>query len=262
MKQELRSAFAGSRFWIALAALLLCFLGFSLPEWIVRCGQGDRMYLSSFNQGFAPIFFGGAILLFPFLATLPHALSQVEEIRTGFLFTKAIRTSAMRYALVKIAAVALSGAAAMGLASLLHSAIWNIVAGVYDPIARPNIEVFFTEGTVYDTLKSTSYAWAAFVHAALGFALTGAVWAVVGLATAVWIPDILLTITVPVALYFFWTYQFAFYLLGVKLPDTSALYNDGQYWPAYFQAVAAYAAVFLVAAGVYYGGLQRRLRHA
>jgi hypothetical protein len=52
------------------------------------------MYLSSFNQGFAPIFFGGAILLFPFLAALPHALGQVEEIRTGFLFTKAMRSQA------------------------------------------------------------------------------------------------------------------------------------------------------------------------
>jgi hypothetical protein len=45
MKQELRSVFTGSHFWIALAAL-------------------------------------------------PHALSQVEEIRMGFPFTKAMRSQA------------------------------------------------------------------------------------------------------------------------------------------------------------------------
>jgi hypothetical protein len=186
----------------------------------------------------------------------------VEEIRTGFLFPKAIRTTALRYAAQKIAVVALSGAAVMGIASLLHSVLWNVVAGVYDPVARPDIEVFFTEGTVYDTLRAHPYAWTAYLHAALGFAVTGAIWSVVGLATAVWLPDIILTITVPVALYFFWTYQFSFYLFGIKLPDTSALYNDGQYWHDYLQAVAAYAVVFIAASLVCYRGMKRRLQHA
>ena len=77
--------------------------------------------MSAFSQGFASVFFGGAILLFPFLATLPHAVSQVDEIRSGFLFARGIRSSIKRYAGIKIAAVALSGAVAMGLASLVHS---------------------------------------------------------------------------------------------------------------------------------------------
>lgn len=262
MKQELRNAFCNIRFWIALLAMTLCFFGFSLPEWFVRVSQGDQSYMDAVSQVFASIFFGGAILIFPFCAALPHATSQVEEIRTGFLYTKAIRTTTLRYACQKIVAVALSGAAVMGLACLVHIVVWHIVAGPYDPIARPQTEVAFTPGTVYYDLMRTPYAWQAFVHAVLGFAITGALWSVVGLATAVWIPDTLLTITVPVAIYFFWTYQFLFQLVGIMLPTPNALYNDGQYWWMYWQAVIAHVVVFLAAAVLYNAGLKRRLQHA
>ncbi|MCL2867536.1 MAG: hypothetical protein FWF47_07250 [Clostridia bacterium] len=263
MRQELRSAFGGVRFRIAFAAMLLCFLGFSLPTWITRVGQGDRLYMSAFDQSFATIFFGGAILLLPFIAILPHALSQVDEIRTGFMFMKALRTTSRKYAVIKLVAVALSSAAAIGGASLLHSVLWNIVAGVYDPIARPITEVVFTEGTVYHTLKDHPYAWTAYVHAAIGFALSGALWSVIGLATSVWIPDALLTVTVPVMLYFIWKNLCFFFLFRrIPFPSMSALYNDGQYWWMYWQALIVQAILFIAAAGVYYTGLKRRLRYA
>ncbi|MEA5014253.1 MAG: hypothetical protein VB099_06805 [Candidatus Limiplasma sp.] len=261
MKQEFKAAFCNARFWIAFVTLMICLLGFSLPTWIIRCQQGDRQYLSAFNQAFAPIFFGGAILLFPFCATLPYAVSQVQEIRTGFLFPKAIRTTTIKYALIKVLAVSLSGAAAMGLASLLHSLLWHIVAGAYDPVARPEIEVFFSSQTVYDTLKDHPYAWTAFAHAALGFAITGALWATIGLAVAVWIPDTLLVMTIPVVFYYFWSYQFLYPLFKIRLPSVSALYNDGQYWHMYWEALLAHAIVFGIAAGAYYLGLKRRLRN-
>ena len=262
MKQELRCAFGNIRFWIALTAMTICFFGFSLPTWFIRVSQGDREFMDAVSQGFSPIFFGGAILLFPFIAALPFATSQVEEIRTGFMFIKALRTSVFRYSIIKIVAVALSGAAVMCLASLFHSIVWHIVAGPYDPVARPNTEVSFSAGTIYDELMKTPYAWRAFLHAALGFAITGAVWAVVGVAAAAWIPDTLLAITVPVALYFFWAYQFLFQLIGIKLPFPSALYNDGQYWYTYFESVITHIIVFLVASFTYYRGMKRRLQNA
>jgi len=263
MRQELRSAFGNARFWIAFAVMLLCFLGFSLPTWIARAGHGDRLYMSAFDQSFTTIFFGGAILLLPFIAILPHALSQVDEIRTGFLFVKAFRITTRKYAVIKISAVALSSAAAIGGASLLHSTLWNIVAGVYDPIARPFTEVVFAEGTVYHTLKDHPYAWTAYVHAAIGFALSGALWSVIGLAISVWIPDTLLTVTVPAMLYFIWRDSFLFFMYRrIPFPSMSALYNDGQYWWMYWQALIVHAILFAAAAGVYYAGLKRRLRHA
>lgn len=262
MKQELRNAFCNSRFWIALCAMTICFFGFSLPTWIVRVSQGDIAYMDAVSQGFTPIFFGGSILLFPFLATLPYATSQVDEIRTGFHQTKAIRTTTFKYVITKILPVALSGAAVMGGAILVHSLVWIIVAGPYNPILRPDTEVFFSPGTVYDTLMKTPYAWQAFVHAIVGFTITGAVWAVVGLATAAWIPDKILTITVPVAIYFFWVYQFLFYLFGIKLQSPSALYNDGQYWPMYYQSVIAHIILFCGASFLYYKGIKRRLQDA
>ncbi len=262
MRQELRNAFTTPRFWIALAAMTICLFGFSLPTWVIRLGDGDRMYMDALSQGFSPIFFGGAILIFPFLATLAYATSQVDETRTGFMQTKAIRTTTIKYIWTKIVPVALSGAAVMGLAVLIHSIVWNIVAGPYDPIARPDTEVFMTEGTVYNTLMKTPYAWQAFLHAVIGFAITGAVWSVVGLASSAWIPDKILTITVPVAVYFFWAYRLPYCLFGINAPTPSALYNDGQYWSVYFTAVVLHIIVFFVAALLYYKGIKRRLQNA
>jgi len=218
--------------------------------------------MDAVSQGFSPIFFGGAILLFPFIAVLPFATSQVDEIRTGFMFLKAVRTSVFRYSVIKIIAVALSGAAVMCLASLFHSSIWHIVAGPHDPVARPETEVFFSAGTIYDELIKTPYAWRAFLHAALGFAISGAVWSVVGLATAACIPDRLLTVTVSVVLYFFWMYHLPYHLLGVRLPLPSALYNDGYYWHEYFESILTHITIFLIASLVYYTGMKRRLQYA
>lgn len=260
MRREIGLAFKNPLWWIASVTMLLCFLGFSLPTWIDRVAQGDRMLMDAFSQGFAPIFFGGAILLFPFCAAIPYATSQVEEIRTGFIYTKAIRCSVKKYASMKIIAVVLSAAAAMAVASLVHSLLWNIVAGAYNPSMRPDTEVVFGEGTVYDTLKDYPYAWPAFLHAALGFAISGAVWAMIALATAVWIPDTLLTVTVPVVIYYFWTYGLLRKIFGAGFPTPSALYNDGQYWWMYGRALIVNASILVIAIGIYYRGLKRRLR--
>jgi hypothetical protein len=46
------------------------------------------------------------------------------------------------------------------------------------------------------------------------------------------------------------------------LPTPNALFNDGQYWWMYWQALIAHAVVFITAAGIYYAGLKRRLQHA
>ncbi len=262
MRQELRNAFSTPRFWIALAAMITCLFGFSLPTWIIRVSQGDRLYMDGLNQGFSPIFFGGAILIFPFLAVLPYATSQVDEIRTGFIHTKGIRASTLKYALGKVIPVALSGAAVMGLAVLVHSIFWNIVAGPHDPIARPNTSVSMPAGTVYESLMQTPYAWKAFLHAIIGFTITGAVWSVVGLAIAAWLPDKILAISVPVALYFFGAYRLPYHLFGIKAPTPSALYNDGQYWHVYFTAVGLHVLVFCAASFLYYRGIRRRLKNA
>lgn len=261
MRQEIKNAFANNRFWIAILTMLLCFLGFSLPEWMVRCGQGDQMYMSAFGQSFAPIFFGGAMLMMPFCASIPHAASQVDEIRTNFLYEKGIRCNVNKYALYKMSAAVLSGAVAMGVASLLHSVIWNIVAGVYDPIAWPDTEVFFNETTIYYQLKDFPYAWPAYLHAAMGFAISGALWAMVGLSCAVWIPDTLLTITVPVILYYFWWYRLIGRVTGIRFPRPAALYNDGQTWADYWQALLFYAVLFVISYMIYWLGLKRRLRN-
>lgn len=261
MRQELRNALTGPKFIIAVLAMFVCFMGFSLPTWINAVAVGDAIYESAFSMSFAPIFFGGAILLIPFCAALPYATSQVDEIRSGFLFFKAIRGSTKKYALNKIVITALSGALAMFLANALHSIVWNLVCGPFD-INNPNTQVWFSADTVYETLKYTPYAIGAYCHAALGFFLTGAVWALIGLAVSVWIPDMLLSVSIPVVLYYFWTYQILYQLFGIAVLQPAALYNDGQYWGMYGQAILLNVFIMLLSAVIYYLGLKRRLKNA
>lgn len=257
MRETFKNAFRNPLFWLAMASLLLCFLGFSLPMWIERCAQGDRQYMSAFSQGFSPIFFGGAILILPFAAAVANAPAQVTQIRTGFVLSEGLRGSVMKYSLTHYAATLATGAVAMGMASIFHSGLWNIVAGVYDA-SNPDIQVMFSPGTVYETLEQSPYAITAFLHAALGFALSGALWSAVALVIATWIPDTLLAVTIPVLLYYFWTYG----LFGNAIPPPNAIYNDGQTWAMYRQSVLTHLALFAALGIAYYVGVRRRLCHA
>lgn len=97
MKEELKSAFFSWRFVLAFGFMLTCFLGYSVPTWVFSADWGDEFREGALQLSIGGIFFGGAMLLLPFCASVSHAISQVDEIRTSFLNWKIIRSSIRKY---------------------------------------------------------------------------------------------------------------------------------------------------------------------
>ena len=84
MKKEMKLIFSDGKIYLALLVMLLCFNGYSIPIWI-EIWDWDFAYRESALQlTIGGIFFGGIMLLMPFLASIPAAPLQVEEIRTLF----------------------------------------------------------------------------------------------------------------------------------------------------------------------------------
>ena len=262
MAKEIVYAFRRPQLYIGLLGLFVCLFSSSLPVWLTRVGQGDREYLSAMNLSFIPIFFGGSILLVPFCAAIVYASTQADEICTGFILPRVIRGSLNRYTFTKVCTAALTGFFALGGASLLHSLFWHLLAGSYDVAARPNVEVFFAENTIYDQLIKFPYAWPAYIHAAIGFGLTGAFWSVIALWIASLMPDTQLVITIPVVLYYLWKSNFTGFLFGFALPDFTAFYNDGVTWPQYGWALGFHVLLLAVVVWRYRAALKRRICRA
>ena len=80
MKKEMKLIFSDGKIHLALLVMLLCFNGYSIPIWI-EIWDWDFAYRESALQlTIGGIFFGGIMLLMPFLASIPAAPLQVEEI--------------------------------------------------------------------------------------------------------------------------------------------------------------------------------------
>lgn len=145
------------------------------------------------------------MLLLPFCASVSYAISQVEEIRTSFLEWKVLRSSVKRYAVYKILASMLSAAVATSLAFALHALVWNFIAYPYDLIAHPYQEIPFDAKCVYANWTGIFYAFPIYLSMTFGIAFCSAIWSVTALAVSVWIPDKLLTMIVPVCIYYLWS---------------------------------------------------------
>ena len=89
---------------VPMLVMLLCFNGYSIPIWI-EIWDWDFAYRESALQlTIGGIFFGGIMLLMPFLASIPAAPLQVEEIRTLFAEQRIFKSSVAQYAKGKLIA--------------------------------------------------------------------------------------------------------------------------------------------------------------
>ncbi len=262
MKEELKSAFVSWRFALAFAVMLTCFLGYSLPSWIFSADWGDEFREGALQLSVGGIFFGGAMLLLPFCASVPHATSQVDEIRTSYLNWKVIRSSVGHYAACKVTATMLSAAAATGMAFAVHALVWNNIAYPYDLAAHPYQEVPFGPSCIYAQWTDVCYALPIYVWMAGGIALCAAVWSVTALAVSVWVPDKLLTITIPVCLCELWSCRIFYHLFGLNVPHPAALYNDALTANEARRSLCMYGLLLIASLIVYLLGLRRRVQHA
>lgn len=259
MRSEIRRALFSPSMLLSCLVVIFCFLGYSVPSWTSTAGSPLDYRASALEQSLGGIFFGGVMLMLPVCGAIPFSLSQVDEIRSGFLTLRGARQSTLHYALSKAAASMLSGGIALTLPFLLHCCFWHLLALPYDPFTYPDQEIFFRN--LYGQWSRIAYAWPMYLWIAFGMGLCGALWALVSLASTVWIPDKLVAIMLPMGVISFWSYGLFSHLLGIRLPSPSGLYNDGLSVERLFQSLGINTFLGIAAFGLYYLGLKRRLRH-
>ena len=260
MKDELRLAFQSKRFYVAASIMFVCFLGFTIPNWIMSADWGKIYRPSALELSLGSIFFGGVMLLMPFCAAFPHATSQVDELRTSYLQAKVMRKGINRYALHKALATMISGGVAVALPFFLNMFIWHFIALPYDPATYPNQKIVFYQTVIWRNWDEIFYAFPIYLWIGISIFICSAIWGFFGLTASVWFPDKVLCTVIPVCIYHLWMSGFTDYVFGIKLVSPEALFNDGLSADWVWQSIVCYGILLLVSAGLYRLGLERRSR--
>ena len=87
------------------------------------------------------------------------------------------------------------------------------------------------------------------------------IWSVIALAISIWIPDKLLVVAIPAAIFYIWNADISFYVFGVPLPSPASLFNDSLSVQRMAITLLMYAVAFAVSAGGFYFGCRRRCQH-
>ncbi len=263
MRKEWKRASSSPLFLLSTAVFFLCLQGFALPAFIQdRILEPVEYRQSALALSLGSFFFGGVILLLPFLAPMAHAVSQVDDLRSGMMQWCVLRSSVGRYARSKMVSCFLASAAGMGGAFAVHAVLWNLLAVPYDPIMYPAHEIGFLEESFFFSWATVEHGMPIYVEICLGLAFSAGIWSVAGLAAAVWVPDKLLVVTIPACVYKLWGSQLSYYLFGIRLQGPDTLFNDAQTIPRILEVLAVYGVLLVVSGVVYYAGLKRRACHA
>lgn len=251
----------------ALASFIVCFitfLGYSLPTWIgyILIDEWLEYRESALHLSIGGIFFGGFMLLLPFCAALAHSTSQVDDIRSGMMQWEALRSSVFKYVRSKVSACMLVAAVSASSAFVIHAILWNCIALPIDPAAYPYQTIYFSEDCVFHDWYTICHGLPVYIEMTAGIAFTASVWAVVALAIAVWVPDKLLTVTIPSFLYYLWNADVLFYFTGIRTPHPAILFNDGLTVQKAVISIISYLTVLAACLAIYYIGCQRRCRNA
>lgn len=261
MHRELRDILTSERYWISVGVILLCFFSFSVPLWLGSADWGTEYRPSALELAIEPIIFGGVIFLLPFCAAAAFSVTQVDDLQTGMFYSKLLRSSILRYEIHQITFSALAGALALGTVYAIHAIFWNVVALPYDPQQYPYHELPFQPGTFYAAWHTLFYALPIYLYMTISIGFFGAAWAIAALAVSVWIPDKLLTITIPACLYTLWSGGLFYYLFGWSLPHPADLFFDDISTTLLLQSLLSYGILLIISVILYRLGLQRRIQN-
>lgn len=262
IKEEMKSAFMNVGFAVAFGMMLLCLLGYSLPAWMVGTDWGDEYRQSALSLSIGGVFFGSSMLLLPFCANTAYSISQVDEIHSSMMHWKVMRSSVRRYVLQKMAASMISATTAVSMAFALHAILWNCIANPYNPVAHPYQAITFAQGCIYSQWTGICYALPVYIWMAATMGFCAAIWSVVGLAVAVWVPDKLLIVIIPVCFYELLSCKILDHLFGIAAPHPGLLYNDGICAPWVIRSFIMYSIIFAISLIVYFAGVKRRIQDA
>lgn len=262
MRTEIKRAFTGPLFFLSMIILFLCLQGFAVPSYISDLVNELLEYrASALTLILGGVYFGGVILLLPFCAAMAHATSQVDDMRSSMLYWIALRSGVVKYALNKMIACFMASAVSAGAAFAFHAAMWHILALPYDPIAFPSHEIGFWSESFFAEWSTIQHGLPIIIEMTIGLAFSAGIWSVVALATAVWMPDKLLTVVVPACVYKLWNANLTYYLFGFRLPSPDTIFNDAQTMQHNLECLLAYGILLVLAALIYFRGIKRRLCH-
>ena len=262
MKTELKRILLSRSFALEIVVFLFCYGGYALPtffrEWLSPWSESPTNRENALFLTLGGIFFGGVMLLLPFCSSICCASEQVKDIRGGMLPYYAIRGSARQYTVVKLFVAFLSSALAAGISFSMHAIFWNCIA---EPFIYTAGESPFWEGTLFHTWAIADQSFLIYVEIAFGLAFSAGVWAVVAMAVAMWLPDKLLSVTVPACLCKVWSIS-TIQIGSLTLPGPETLYNDAQTIEGDLLCLGLYACLLYVAIFSYHIRLKRRICYA
>lgn len=264
MRAEYERAFKSPHVWVSLIVCFLTLSGYSAAYWI-GCNLMDEVMeyrQSALQLSLGGIFFGGFMLLLPFCSALAHSTSQVDDIRTGMMRWEVLRSGLQKYVGVKVSAAMSAAALSTALAFALHAIFWNCIAIPCDPATYPMHTLYFAEDCIFRYMYDVCYGLPVYIEMTATIAFTASVWAVIGLATSVWIPDKLLTVTIPSFLYYLWSADVVAYFTGISMPEPGALFNDALTISKAVITVATYMCMLCIGVVVYYMGCRKRCCNA
>ncbi len=251
-------AFTSSSFLIAFGIMFLSFLGLSMPEWVASRDWGVIGQPSALQLSLMPVFFGGVSLLFPFCACTAFASKQVDEIRSGFMELRLIRSNTMRYAIQQLTTNFFVSGLCVGSAFLAHAALCHLVALPSMPEIYGSHEIPFSEDCIYDSWLGCLHGLPIVLWMGFAMVLTGGVWGTLGLAVSIWFPDKWMTVSLPTFVCFVLNSRTIYLLTGIDIPHAADLYNDALTIPMVIQSLAYDALLLLIFALIYMIGVKRR----
>lgn len=263
MLEELKKAFRARQFWVSFGTFFVVMLGYSLASWLGSISAGEYIEYreSALHMALGGVYFGGFMLMFPFCVAFCYATGQVDEMRSGMMQWRAFRSSIGAYVKLKIGAGMIVAACATCTAFVLHAILWYNIALPIEPEVYPNHAIYFSEQFIYHDVYALWHGLPLYVGTTIGMAFTAAIWSVIALAVSIWIPDKLLVVAIPAAIFYIWNADISFYVFGVPLPSPASLFNDGLSLQRMAITLLMYAVAFAVSAGGFYMGCRRRCQH-
>ena len=236
-----------------IQSTIIHYIGGLIGGVFILIGMGSTSAPSILDMSKMPlyIFFGGIMLLMPFLASIPAAPLQVEEIRTLFAEQRIFKSSVAQYAKGKLIAAFLSGAIVAGGAFAAQAVLWNIIAKPCDVNIYDYLVIDFADSCIYNSWQYVLCGLPIYIWMTLMIAFSGGIWAIVGVTTAVYVRDKLMVLVIPSCIYYLWMSGLPHAVFGRTFPFPASLYNDSLTWALAGKAFLVYAVLAGVSVFLY-----------
>ncbi len=233
--------------WLALTVLFLCYFSASINLWISSITEPVIAYRpSAFIYALEAILFGGVILVFPFCAYLPIVLNKVMLVNDNSSIMKKVIYSFV------------SGGTVVTVPFVLHTIFWNILALPVDPVHYEGhqLQLFGLLNDLYDKC----YGIPVYTIFAFGMFLAGGTYAVMYLATSVWLTDRIIAFSIPSIIYLSWL-KVSTFCPNLQLPAPVDLFDEGLTIRSGCYLVLIYLAVLLLCSKLYFIAQKKEKHH-